>query len=139
MCYRGLLPLLKQTTEKVNISDWFYSTDFLQFIDFGHSLEWHFNCRMLCLIEWRHSIRIFETDMYIKFRHDKRKREWHGFTLSQTSPGFYVSALKVFWKHCEEKEKLLVTSNFSFSHIEPHSFEELSAIFVKFKIVVCVL
>ena len=36
-------------------------------------------------------------------------------TLSQTSPGFYVSAvslLKTLW----EKEKLLVTSNFSFSH-----------------------
>ena len=36
-------------------------------------------------------------------------------TLSQTSPGFYMSAvlvLKTLWK----KEKLLVTSNFSFSH-----------------------
>ena len=35
-------------------------------------------------------------------------------TLSQTSPVFYLSAVQVFWKHWE-KEKLLVTSNFSFS------------------------
>ena len=35
-------------------------------------------------------------------------------TLSQTSPGFYVSAVQVFLKTLQEKEKLLVTSNFSF-------------------------
>ena len=34
-------------------------------------------------------------------------------TPSQTSPGFYVSAVQVFWKHYENT---LVTSNFSFSH-----------------------
>ena len=32
--------------------------------------------------------------------------------LSQTSPGFYVSAVQVF----ENTEKLLATNNFSFSH-----------------------
>ena len=41
-------------------------------------------------------------------------------TLSQTSPGFYVSAVQVwFLRVCStlwEKEKLLVTSNFYFSH-----------------------
>ena len=36
-------------------------------------------------------------------------------TLSQTSPGFHMSAGKVFWKQWE-KEKLLETSNFPFSH-----------------------
>ena len=36
-------------------------------------------------------------------------------TLSQTNLCFYVSAVQVFWKHCAKKEKLLVTSNFSFS------------------------
>ena len=41
------------------------------------------------------------------------------FTLHQTSPGFYVFAVQVIWKHFGEKEKLLVTSNFSFS---PHCF-----------------
>ena len=40
--------------------------------------------------------------------------EHTALTLSQTSPGFYMSAAQVFWKHWEE-EKLLITSNFSFS------------------------
>ena len=39
-----------------------------------------------------------------------------GLTLSQTNPGFYMSAVQVFWKHCGKREKLLITSNFSFSH-----------------------
>ena len=59
-------------------------------------------------------------------------------TLSQTSPGFYVSAVQAFWKHWE-KEKLLVTSNFSFSHSVFYPFGELSAIFINFEIVVCKL
>ena len=60
-------------------------------------------------------------------------------TLSQTSPGFLrvcrTSLLKTLW----EKEKLLVTSNFSFSHSVLYPSGELSAIFLKFKIVVCKL
>ena len=44
-----------------------------------------------------------------------------------------TSLLKTLW----EKEKLLVTSNFSFSRSVFYPFEELSAIFIKFKIVVC--
>ena len=40
--------------------------------------------------------------------------------------------LKPLW----EKEKLLVTSNFSFSHSVFYSFGELSAIFIEFEIVV---
>ena len=51
-----------------------------------------------------------------------------------------------FWRHWEasllktlwEKEKLLVTSNFSFTPSVFYPFRELSAIF-KFKIVVCTL
>ena len=46
-----------------------------------------------------------------------------------------TSLLKTLW----EKEKLLVTSNFSFSHSVSYSFGELSAIFIKSKIVVCKL
>ena len=57
-------------------------------------------------------------------------------TLSQTSPGFLrvcnTGLLKTLW----EKEKLLVTSNFSFSHSVFYPFGELSAIFNKFEIVV---
>ena len=37
-------------------------------------------------------------------------------TLSLTSPGFYVFAVQVFLKTLWEKQKLLITSNFSFSH-----------------------
>ena len=40
-------------------------------------------------------------------------------------------------KTLREKEKLLVSSNFSFSHSVFYPFRELSAIFIKFKIVVC--
>ena len=43
------------------------------------------------------------------------------------------SFLKTLW----EKEKLLVTSNFSFSHSVFYPFRELFAIFIKFEIVVC--
>ena len=50
-----------------------------------------------------------------------------------------MSALEFFWKHCGKKEKLLVTSNFSFSHSVFYTFWELSDIFIKFKIVVCKL
>ena len=44
-----------------------------------------------------------------------------------------TSPLKTLW----EKEKLLVTSNFSFSHSVFYSFRKLSAIFIKFEFVVC--
>ena len=50
-------------------------------------------------------------------------------TFSQTSPVFYMSAIQTLW----EKEKLLVTSSVFYP------FEELSAIFVKMKIVICKL
>ena len=43
--------------------------------------------------------------------------------------------LKTLW----EKKKLLVTSNFSFSHRVFYPLGEISAIFIKFKIVVCKL
>ena len=43
--------------------------------------------------------------------------------------------LKTLW----EKEKLLIMSNFSFSHSVFYPFEELSSIFIKFEIVVCKL
>ena len=63
----------------------------------------------------------------------------NNITVSETNPGFlYVCStglLKTLW----EKEKLLVTSNFSFSHSVFYPFGELSAIFIKFEIVVCKL
>ena len=42
-------------------------------------------------------------------------------------------------KTIQEKEKLLTTSNFSFSYSVFYPFEELSAMFIKFEIVVCKL
>ena len=62
-------------------------------------------------------------------------------TLSKTSPGFYVSAGPSLLKTSWEKEKLLTTSNFSFSHSIFYPFEELSAIFIRLKLskfVICV-
>ena len=49
------------------------------------------------------------------------------------APEKQLSLLKTMW----EKEKLLVTSNFSFTHSIFFQFRELSAIYIKFKIVVC--
>ena len=42
-------------------------------------------------------------------------------------------------KTLSEKEKLLVTCNFSFSHSVFYPFGEITAIFIKFEIVVCKL
>ena len=44
-----------------------------------------------------------------------------------------ISLLKTLW----EEEKLLVTSNFSFSHSVFYSFGELSAILITHEVVVC--
>ena len=57
-------------------------------------------------------------------------------TLSQTSPGFLHVCRKRLLKALWEKEKLLVTSNFSFSRSVFHPFKELFAIFIEFEIVV---
>ena len=46
-----------------------------------------------------------------------------------------TSLLKILWK----KEKLLVTSNYSFSHSVFYPFEEISSIFIEFEIVICKL
>ena len=59
-------------------------------------------------------------------------------TTDTTRPSLRVcstSLLKTLW----EKEKLLVTRNFSFSHSVFYPFGELSAVFIKFEIVVCKL
>ena len=56
-------------------------------------------------------------------------------TLSQTSPVFYVSAVQVFLQTLWKKEKLLVTSSFSFSHSVFYPFEALPDISINFKVV----
>ena len=57
-------------------------------------------------------------------------------TLSQTILSFYVSRVQGL-KTLQEKEKLLIMSNFSFSHSVFFPLRDLSAIFIKFKIVIC--
>ena len=52
----------------------------------------------------------------------------YGLTCSQTSPCFYVYAVMVLWRH-GGKKKLLVTSNFSFSHSVFYLFGEVSCHF----------
>ena len=52
-------------------------------------------------------------------------------------PWFSCVCCTSFLKTLQEKEKLLVKSNFSFSHSVFYPHEELSSIFIKFEIVVC--
>ena len=54
-------------------------------------------------------------------------------------PLFFLHVCSIFFfsKTQWEKEKLLIKSNFSFSHCVFYSFGELSVIFIKFKIIVC--
>ena len=60
-------------------------------------------------------------------------------TISQTNHGFLlvcsIKILKTLW----EKEKLLIKSNFSFSHSVFYPFGELLAIFIKLVSVICKL
>ena len=48
---------------------------------------------------------------------------------------FDASGKQAFWKHWE-KGKLLLMSNFSFTHSVFYPFRQLSSIFIKFEIVV---
>ena len=54
-------------------------------------------------------------------------------------PWFLRVCITSLLKTLREKEKLLVTSNFSYSHSVFFPFGEHSAIFIKFEIVVCKL
>ena len=62
-------------------------------------------------------------------------------TLSQTSSLFLSACNTSFFENTvgNSEQKLLVNSNFSFSHSVLYLFGEPFAIFVKFKIVVCKL
>ena len=61
------------------------------------------------------------------------------FNPFPNKPWFSRVCSKLLLKTLWEKEKSLVTSNFSFSHSVFNHFRELSAIFIKFDIVVCKL
>ena len=59
------------------------------------------------------------------------------FNPFPNKPWFLCVCNASLLKTLREKEKLLVTSNFSFSHSVFYPFGELFAIFVKFNFVVC--
>ena len=72
----------------------------------------------------------------LKQKIDNKNPPFDSFRISPWSLRVYsTSLLKTLW----EKEKLLVTSNFSFSDSVFCLFGELPAISIKFEIVVCKL
>ena len=70
----------------------------------------------------------------VQFSHLSSDKEFKDFNPFPNKP---LSAVQVFRKHCGKKEKLLVTSNFSYSHSVFYPLRELFTIFMKIKIVVC--
>ena len=62
-----------------------------------------------------------------RFSKDIFIRVYYVFPKVETSPGFYLSAVQVFRKHCGKKEKLLVEGNFFFSHSVFYPLGELSS------------
>ena len=60
-------------------------------------------------------------------------------TLSQTSPCFYVSAVQAFWKHWGKRRNYSEGAISPFPTLVFHLCRKLSAIFIKFDIVVCKL
>ena len=63
--------------------------------------------------------------------------EFSSLMISQAKPWFLHVGSTNLLKTLSEKEKLLIMSNFSFSNSVFYLFRELSAIFIKFEIVVC--
>ena len=59
--------------------------------------------------------------------------------LFANKPWFLLVGIISFMKTLWETQKLLITSNFSFSLSVFYPFGELSSIFIKFEIVVCKL
>ena len=55
-------------------------------------------------------------------------------TLSQTSPGFYVSAVQVFRKHCGKRRNCSLRAISPFPTMFSIPFGELSTIFIKIEI-----
>ena len=66
-------------------------------------------------------------------------KQTHVLTPLPSKPWFLHVCSTGLLKTLLEKEKLLLTSNFSFSHSVFYPFREHSTIFIKFEIVVCKL
>ena len=83
---------------------------------------------VMAILHWKQGLLCDKTEYAKTARSFMSDNKIH-FTLSEKSPGFYLSCL---W----QKEKLHLTSNFSFSHSVFYHFGELS-VFIKFLILVC--
>ena len=68
-----------------------------------------------------------------------RPRRLVPLTLFQIGPGFYVSAVQVFWKNIVEKGEIACNEQFLLSYNVSYLFGELSTISNKFETVVCKL
>ena len=87
-----------------------------------------------------HSYCSFGDMLKTKFENENKQRaRTQELTHSHTMTPFDAPGKQAFLKTLWVKEKLLVTSNFSFSHCVFYLFGYFSAIFVKFDIVVCKL
>ena len=102
-----------------------FNLDKVNFLSSGNGLTVIFGLYSFC------SLRLLSIWRYLKYYHLVNPFPNKPWFLRVCSIGL----LKTLW----EKEKLLVTSNFSFSHSVFYLFGELNAIFSKFEIVVCKL
>ena len=79
----------------------------------------------------------YTVENFVLYKFNKESMYPQSFKSFPNKPWFLrvcnTSILKTLW----EKDKLLVTSNFSFSHSVFYPFGELSTIFIKCEIVVC--
>ena len=99
----------------------------------------HFLLFPKCFLLFDRQISSFELDLICRLQLVSTLTSLTSLTLSLISPGFLhvcgTSLLKTLWKN----KKLLITSNFSFSHSVFYPFGELSPIFIRYEIVVCKL
>ena len=88
-----------------------------------------------------------QKEYFLKHSEKRRKCWWAAFSPLLTMFYFFFNPFPKKPRACStcllktlcEKEKLLLTSNFFFSHCVFYPIRELSAIFIKLKIVVCKL
>ena len=109
----------------------------------GEIVNQHFLLFPQCFLSYQKDITPFEQQRscYLQTHSiwDKAKTSfsWYRVHPFPNKPLFLrvcsTSLMKTLW----EKEKLLMTSNFSFSNSVFYPFRELSTVLIKFKIVIC--
>ena len=135
VCITGLLKTLREK-EKLLVTSNFSSSHsvFLPVWKTFYHFHYIWNCRLQTLSIW--TIRNNVVWERVK---DQNKLTRISINPFPNKPWFLcvcsTSLLKTLW----EKEKLLVTSIFSFSHRVFYVLGELSAIFIKLEFIVCLL